>query len=278
MQLAFAYCFAPPRSMLKSGEALVRHLQENGFEQLALRVLGHCFSLSISLSAESKISADGLTARIFCSMLTKALASQHTVDIDLSLSCMLSMPRKEAKNAYHKALLVGSIHKGKHRDFARLESLGHLGRRLGAAWKDEQRRGKVSVSFIYSYILRESCSQFDSLPLTSLTLFGRRRAKRSRGTRGGGIASPSSASSSTTSHGGRRGRSSARVRRSRRTFCRKSCTSPATTSRWRSPSPRRSKSRSPIPCSYSSRRSPRSPGRASSRSAAARSRQPSKTF
>ena len=35
---------------------------------------------------------------------------------------------------------------------------------------------KVSFSFIYRYILRESCSQFDALPLTSLTLFGRRRA------------------------------------------------------------------------------------------------------
>jgi hypothetical protein len=26
-------------------------------------------------------------------------------------------------------------------------------------------------SFMYRYILRESCSQFDSLPLTSLTIF-----------------------------------------------------------------------------------------------------------
>jgi hypothetical protein len=34
------------------------------------------------------------------------------------------------------------------------------------------RRGSGECSFIYRYIPRESCSQFDSLPLTSLTCFG----------------------------------------------------------------------------------------------------------
>ena len=35
-------------------------------------------------------------------------------------------------------------------------------------------------SFMYRYILRESCSQFDSLPLTSLTIFTTREAARGR--------------------------------------------------------------------------------------------------
>ena len=137
MELAFAYSFASTRNLLSCGQTLVDHLQENGFEQLALRVLGHCLAISPSIN-----SADGCTARIFGSMLTKALCSKNQVDIDFSLSCMLSMPKKEAKSAYHEALLVGSIHKGKHRDFQRLESLGHLGRRLGTTWQDEQRRSK----------------------------------------------------------------------------------------------------------------------------------------
>ena len=35
--------------------------------------------------------------------------------------------------------------------------------------------GRVrGLSFMYRYILRESCSQFDSLPLTSLTISGTR--------------------------------------------------------------------------------------------------------
>ena len=40
------------------------------------------------------------------------------------------------------------------------------------------RTGVVSFSFIYRYILRESCSQFDSLPLTSLTIPHHGRATR----------------------------------------------------------------------------------------------------
>ena len=40
------------------------------------------------------------------------------------------------------------------------------------------------VSFLlYRYILRESCSQFDSLPLTSLTISGRSRRSALRITR-----------------------------------------------------------------------------------------------
>jgi hypothetical protein len=58
-------------------------------------------------------------------------------------------------------------------------------------------RREVSISFIYRYIPRESCSQFDSLPLTSLTISGvprggeARRPRRAPGgaARGGGEAS-----------------------------------------------------------------------------------------
>ena len=43
-----------------------------------------------------------------------------------------------------------------------------------AGGASESKRARGTFSFIYRYILRESCSQFDSLPLTSLTITPRR--------------------------------------------------------------------------------------------------------
>jgi hypothetical protein len=54
-----------------------------------------------------------------------------------------------------------------------------LREREGKAARGDAKHGELS--FIYRYILRESCSQFDSLPLTSLTflsLAGRHGARR----------------------------------------------------------------------------------------------------
>jgi hypothetical protein len=48
-------------------------------------------------------------------------------------------------------------------------------------------RRSGTFSFIYRYILRESCSQFDSLPLTSLTISPGRSAALDCGARGGTI-------------------------------------------------------------------------------------------
>ena len=53
-------------------------------------------------------------------------------------------------------------------------------RGLAQAARRLKRAAEGECSFIYRYILRESCSQFDSLPLTSLTMRAARAARRCR--------------------------------------------------------------------------------------------------
>ena len=68
---------------------------------------------------------------------------------------------------------------GKALSAAVLHDLGELG--AAAVSKPSDSQTKQVSSFMYRYILRESCSQFDSLPLTSLTIF-RSRAFASEAT------------------------------------------------------------------------------------------------
>ena len=67
------------------------------------------------------------------------------------------------------------------------ESLRHLVQTRRALAKQARRVIEDfelgEFSFMYRYILRESCSQFDSLPLTSLTISPRCRAPHERGRR-----------------------------------------------------------------------------------------------
>jgi hypothetical protein len=66
-------------------------------------------------------------------------------------------------------------------------------RRLRRRGVRRRRGGQVSFLFMYRYMLRESCSQFDSLPLTSLTISPASSAIRTASRRRAFSAPPGSA-------------------------------------------------------------------------------------